>query len=181
MAITYFAPNIEQSDCINHLEGTPDTNIKRNCLIESARVARGAIQDLNSVNVSDFDMAIFPGGYGAAKNLCSFATQGENFKINSFVKKFILDMNSQKKPLGFMCISPVIAAKLFPNVRCTLGLDQANLDKLTQIGATAVQANYDDVVIDTHYNVYSTPAYMIDTSISKIAIGIERLVTSICE
>ena len=178
ISITFLAPNINQTDCIDHHIGKPMKKITRNCLVESARIARGPVTDINECDTNEFDMAIFAGGFGAAKNLSSFATDSENLTINSMVESFILTMNNQKKPLGFMCISPVIAAKLFPKLRCTLGLDQANLDTLTKIGATPIQANYDDVVFDEAYNVYSTPAYMIDTTISKIALGIEKLVTS---
>lgn len=41
----------------------------RNVLVESARIARGKIQDLKDLKVQDFDAVIFPGGFGAAKNL----------------------------------------------------------------------------------------------------------------
>ena len=179
IAITFLAPNINQTDCIDHNIGKPIEKNTRNCLVESARIARGNVTELKAANVDSFDFAIFPGGYGAAKNLSTFATENENLTINKDVETFILSMNKLNKPLGFICISPVIAAKLFPKVRCTLGLDQENLDMLTKIGATATQANYDDVVIDTNYNIYSTPAYMATNSISKVATGISKLVKTI--
>jgi enhancing lycopene biosynthesis protein 2 len=179
ISITFLAPNIDQADCIDHSTGKAMANTSRNCLIESARIARGPVNDINEKLADEFDMAIFSGGYGAAKNLSTFAIDNENLSINLSVKNFILAMNKKIKPLGFLCISPVIAAKLFPKLKCTLGLDQSNLDILTKMGASAIQANYDDVVFDAAYNIYSTPAYMIDTSISKIALGIEKLVVSI--
>src|SRR3990167_8193077 len=71
------APNIEQTQVVNHLTGqvVPE---KRNVLVEAARIARGDILDLAKANPSEFDAAIFPGGFGAALNLCDFGKQGEN-------------------------------------------------------------------------------------------------------
>lgn len=43
--------------------------IPRNVLIESARIARGEITDLAKLTAVNHDAAIFPGGFGAAKNL----------------------------------------------------------------------------------------------------------------
>lgn len=57
-----FAPNIEQRDVVNHLKGSP-TEEKRNVLVESARLARGNIQDLAELKASEFDAVIFPGRY----------------------------------------------------------------------------------------------------------------------
>jgi len=42
----------------------------RNVLTESARIARGKITDLARLSAANHDAAIFPGGFGAAKNLC---------------------------------------------------------------------------------------------------------------
>ena len=41
----------------------------RNVLTESARIARGKITDLAKLSAADHDAAVFPGGFGAAKNL----------------------------------------------------------------------------------------------------------------
>lgn len=55
-----FAPNIEQMHVVNHLKGEPAEE-KRNVLVESARLARGNIQDLSKLSVKDHDAVIFPG------------------------------------------------------------------------------------------------------------------------
>lgn len=41
----------------------------RNVLVESARIARGKIASLAKLTTADHDAVIFPGGFGAAKNL----------------------------------------------------------------------------------------------------------------
>lgn len=55
-----FAPNVDQMHVINHLKGAPAEE-KRNVLVESARLARGNIQDLSKLNANDHDAVIFPG------------------------------------------------------------------------------------------------------------------------
>jgi enhancing lycopene biosynthesis protein 2 len=48
----------------------------RNVLIEAARIARGAILPIAQASINDLDALIVPGGFGAAKNLSSFASLG---------------------------------------------------------------------------------------------------------
>lgn len=55
-----FAPNIDQMHVVDHMKGEPSQE-KRNVLVESARLARGNIQDLSALSVKDHDAIIFPG------------------------------------------------------------------------------------------------------------------------
>ena len=86
-----FAPNIAQMHVINHLTGE-EMPESRNVLTESARLARGEIKDLREARAEDFDALIMPGGFGAAKNLSTFATEGANSKalpdVVALVKAF---------------------------------------------------------------------------------------------
>ena len=41
----------------------------RNVLVESARIARGNISPLSTLSATSYDAVVFPGGFGAAKNL----------------------------------------------------------------------------------------------------------------
>lgn len=58
--VKIFAPNIEQMHVVDHLKGNPSDE-KRNVLVESARLARGNIQDLAELKAKEFDAVIFPG------------------------------------------------------------------------------------------------------------------------
>ena len=178
ITVSFFAPDCNQTDVINHSNGSL-MNETRNCLIESARIARGNIEPLSQADTDNIDFALFPGGFGAAKTLSNFATTKTNITINEDVKTFILNMHNEKKPQGFMCITPVIAATLFPGVITTLGIEQEQLNILENLGAQARQATASDVVIDQTHHIYSTPAYMIPTEISNIGVGIEKLITTI--
>jgi len=43
--------------------------VVRNVLVESARIARGNVKPLEQLSAAQFDAVVFPGGFGAAKNL----------------------------------------------------------------------------------------------------------------
>ncbi|KAJ7319919.1 hypothetical protein JRQ81_019430 [Phrynocephalus forsythii] len=126
LKVKIFAPNIEQMHVVDHLKGCPSEE-KRNVLVESARLARGNIQDLAELNVGEFDAVIFPGGFGVAKNLCSWAVEGKNCTVNALVKSTLEAFHSAKKPIGLCCISPVLAAKVFPGCEVTVG-QRKNID-----------------------------------------------------
>ena len=75
------APNVDQLHVIDHLSGEV-TGETRNVLVESARIARGSVRDVASAKADQFDALILPGGFGAAKNLCDFATAGAAAKVD---------------------------------------------------------------------------------------------------
>ncbi|XP_053159324.1 glutamine amidotransferase-like class 1 domain-containing protein 3, mitochondrial [Hemicordylus capensis] len=111
---------------VDHLKGNPNEE-KRNVLVESARLARGNIQDLAELKISELDAMIFPGGFGVAKNLCSWAVEGKNCTVNGLVKSTLEAFHSAKKPVGLCCISPVLAGKVFPGCEVTVGHNK-NID-----------------------------------------------------
>lgn len=173
-----FAPDIAQHHVVNHLTGEemPET---RNVLVESARIARGKISNLNSFNARDFDALIFPGGFGVAKNLSTWAFNGPDCKVNSDVEKAIKDMSSLQKPIGALCISPVVIAKILGNVEVTIGQDKATAEAVEKTGARHVNTTHGDVVRDSHRPIFTTPCYMLDADIVQIADGAENIVKAI--
>jgi enhancing lycopene biosynthesis protein 2 len=76
-----FAPNVDQAHVINHKNGS-EMPEKRNVLVEAGRIARGNIQDLATIDAKEFDAILFPGGFGAAKNLSNFAFKGGDMTVN---------------------------------------------------------------------------------------------------
>ncbi len=173
-----FAPDIAQHHVVNHLTGEemPET---RNVLVESARIARGNISNLNSFNAREFDALIFPGGFGVAKNLSTWAFNGPDCKVNSDVEKAIKDMSSLQKPIGALCISPVVIAKILGNVEVTIGQDKATAEAVEKTGARHVNTTHGDVVRDSHRPIFTTPCYMLDADIVQIADGAENIVKAI--
>ena len=80
-----FAPN-EEFPATNHAD-TNKATPQRNSLEEAARISRGDIHDITTLKESDFDAVIFPGGFGAALNLCTWAKEGANCKVLLSVEK----------------------------------------------------------------------------------------------
>ena len=175
-----FAPNIEQHHVVNHITGE-EMPEKRNVLIESARIARGKINDLASFSASDFDALILPGGFGAAKNLSSFAFDGADCKINLDVEKAIRAMIDQKKPIGALCIAPVIIAKLLGKVELTIGQDKGTAEAVKKMGATHMETTHGEVVIDKKNKIVTTPCYMLDANIAQIGDGANIAVKTILD
>jgi enhancing lycopene biosynthesis protein 2 len=173
-----FAPDINQVQVINHLTGK-ETAESRNVLVESARIARGKILALSRFNAYDFDAVIFPGGFGAAKNLCSFAFDGINCSINPEVEKTVKAMARAGKPIGALCIAPVMIAKILGDVEVTIGDDKSTAESIRKMGGSHVVKSYTEVVVDKKHAVVTTPCYMLDASIDQIADGAENVVKTI--
>ena len=176
-----FAPDIAQLHVINHLTGEqmPET---RNVLVESARIARGEIKDVREARVEDFDALIVPGGFGAAKNLSSFATEGAACTVQADVLRLAEAFAEAGKPIGLMCISPAIAAKIYgPGVICTIGTDADTAAAVTKMGGSHEECEVSEIVEDKARKLVSTPAYMLATSISEAASGINKMVDRVLE
>ncbi|HPD64781.1 MAG TPA: isoprenoid biosynthesis glyoxalase ElbB [Bacteroidia bacterium] len=176
-----FAPDVEQAHVINHLNGEV-MNEKRNVLVEAARIARGKIQPLSSFSGKNYDAIIFPGGFGVAKNLCTFAFDGVDMKVNPEVEKVIKEMLELNKPIGALCISPVMLAKIIGNgVELTIGNDKGTIQAIKSLGGEHKITDHGEIVFDRKYKVVTTPCYMLDAGIEQIAEGAENLVNKILE
>ncbi|MFH2058958.1 MAG: isoprenoid biosynthesis glyoxalase ElbB [Pseudomonadota bacterium] len=180
--ILCMAPNIDQLHVVNHLSGEANDE-KRNVLIESARIARGDIKDLKDMTASDMDLLIVPGGFGAAKNLCSFAIDGPDATINPEVKRLIEEMIEAKKPIGALCIAPAVLARALgsKNTEVTIGNDAGTADAIESMGATHIQCGVKDIHVDEKNKIVTTPAYMLGPDIKNVAVGIEKLVAKVLE
>lgn len=170
-----FAPDVEQYHVINHTNGNTMTET-RNVLVESARISRGNIKTLKEFNAELFDAIVFPGGYGAAKNLSTWAFDGANGNVIPEVAKAIKDMHALHKPIGALCISPVLLAKVLGNVTITIGKDAATSKSIESLGARHLQTGHAQVVVDERNMLFSTPCYMLDATIVDIANGAKAIV-----
>ena len=173
------APNINQMHVVNHLtqEATDET---RNVLVESARIARGNIKDIKDVTAADLDALMFPGGFGAAKNLCDFATKGVECEVNPEVERLVKEILDAKKPLAAVCISPALIARITGKqdmkVKLTIGSDEETAKALEGMGATHIACQVREIAVDKEHKIISGPAYMLGTRISEVADGIENVV-----
>lgn len=176
-AVTCAAPNVNQMHVINHLTGEV-TGETRNVLIESARIARGVVQDLATIDASQFDGIILPGGFGVAKNLCTFAVDGALCSVNPDIERVLLDFAAAKKVIGGLCIAPALLAKVLGSsgVTVTVGTDEGTAAEIEKTGAKHQALPVDGVSIDTTHKVVTTPAYMLGRSVGEVAVGVEKMV-----
>jgi len=175
-----FAPDSKQHHVINHMTGK-EMEEERNVLVESARIARGQIKDLKLYDPNNYDALIFPGGFGAAKNLCDFAFNGHDCNVNQDVEKAILKTAGKNKPIGALCISPVLLAKIFGDVEITIGQDKGTAEAVEKMGATHVNTNHGEVIMDEKNKLFTTPCYMLDANILDIAKGASNIVKAMLE
>lgn len=175
-----FAPDIAQMHVVNHLTGD-ETSESRNVLVEAARIARGQIKPLSAFDAGAVDALMFPGGFGAAKNLCSFAVDGPECTVNADVERAIKAMRAAGKPIGALCISPVVLARVLGDVTLTIGTDAGTASALEQMGAHHVNKLHGEIVTDVAQRVVTSPCYMLDSTIGQIADGAEAVVRKLIE
>ncbi|MFH1067888.1 MAG: isoprenoid biosynthesis glyoxalase ElbB [bacterium] len=179
--VIYAAPDMPQYHVINHQLKQPSKNESRNVREESARIAREPVKQLDEIAADDFDAVIVPGGFGAAKNLCTFAHEAELCNVNPSVSSFLIKAHEKHKPMGFMCIATAIAARLFghENLQFTIGNDAPTAAALQTWGGAHVNCTADDVVVDLKHKIVTTPAYMLATRIMEAEQGINELVHAV--
>lgn len=170
-----FAPDVDQHHVINHLthQEMPE---KRNVLVESARIARGNIRPLSQFQAGDFDALIFPGGFGAAKNLSTVAFHGPDASVNPDVEKAVKEMHRAGKPIGALCIAPAVIARILGSVSVTIGDDPGTAEAVKKMGATHVVTTHGEVTVDRKNMIFTTPCYMLDATIVQIYEGATNVV-----
>jgi enhancing lycopene biosynthesis protein 2 len=175
------APNIPQHHVVNHLTGEESVGEKRNVLVEAARIARGKTRDLKSVSASEIHGLIFPGGFGAAKNLWEYAFKGVAGSVNTDVARLAREVHAAGKPIGVICIAPVLVAKIFgsENPRLTIGHDEKTAKDIEALGGKHVVCPVTELVVDNERKLVSTPAYMLGQRIGEVANGIDKLVSNL--
>ena len=179
--------NKEQHHVINHLTGET-MNESRNMLIESARIVRGKVADVNDVNTNELDILVIPGGFGSAKNLSSWAFEGANGEVLPEISELIYKFIDQKKPIVALCVSPVIIALALKNnsQKATLTLGSTKVpssytiqefhDSITSIGAESIEKTINEINIDSNYKIISAPCYMLDCTLPELRKNIYKAI-----
>ncbi len=175
------APDVAQRHVVNHLTGQPAEGETRNVLVEAARIARGKVSDLAGLDPASLDALVLPGGFGAAKNLCDFAFRGAGCEVDPEVARVVRAVHGAGKPVGAVCIAPVILAKLLgaEKPRLTIGTDPGTAAAIETMGGRHVSCEGGLAVVDEERRLVTTPAYMLDSPISEVSAGIEKLVAEL--
>ena len=180
--VKIMAPDIDQFHVVNHLSNHK-MDATRNILLEAARISRGNILPIRSINNNDLDALIFPGGTGMAKNIFNYAIKGPDFTVLEDVESLTRYMIQKNKPIGAICIAPVMIAKILQNLdrkgKVTGGFNEQILTDIESMGMITEKVNATEIVIDYENKIVSTPAYVEANSIKEVAEGIEKLVDAV--
>lgn len=189
-SVSMFAPDKKQMHVIDHTKGA-EMDQERNVMVESARIARGQIAPLTELKAADYDAVIFPGGFGAAKNLSDFAIKGPELSLDPDAGRVLADFHSASKPIGLCCIAPVLAAKALGSqgVELTMGAEDEQEGRWPYAGATGAakalgavhipKDSADATHVDAKNKVVTAPAYMCETAVHEIFDGIGKMVDGI--
>ncbi len=182
--VKIMAPDMDQFHVINHFNGE-SMEPERNILVEASRIARGNIVPVGSVGGDELDAIIFPGGTGMAKNIFDYSMVGSKCTIISDVERLVREILIAKKPIGAICIAPVMIAKVLQNMGktgvVTGGRNAQISEDICSMGINAKQVGAEQIVVDEENKIVSTPAYIEAASIKEVATGIERLVNKVLE
>ncbi len=176
--------NATQHHVINHFSGE-EMNEQRNMLIESARISRGDIRDIQEVSPVDLDALVIPGGFGSAKNFTNWAFSGPNGNIRDDVKLLLVNLINVGKPLLVLCVSPVVVAKALEGSGITANLAIGSKkdsspysivdfqNGIESIGASTEDKGINEILIDHTNRIITAPCYMMDASISQVRSNIK--------
>ncbi|HET6284469.1 MAG TPA: isoprenoid biosynthesis glyoxalase ElbB [Polyangia bacterium] len=176
------APDVAAAVIVNHQTGeVTAAKPKRSVLVEAARICRGKIRPLASLDIRDVDALLFPGGEGVGQNLSNWAEKGEICDVNADVARLLRASLGAHKPMGFICLAPILAARILgpvSGVRITLGPRGTTAAKHAAVmGADVRPCPVDDILVDQKSRVVSTPAYMYeDARLGQVAFAVEKLV-----
>ncbi|XP_005103393.1 glutamine amidotransferase-like class 1 domain-containing protein 3A, mitochondrial [Aplysia californica] len=185
--VSMFAPDIPQMHTVDHTKGEPSED-GRNVLKESARIARGNVKPISDLQVTNFDAVVFPGGFGAAKNLSSFAVDGTDMKVEPDVERVLKEFHSAQKPIGLCCIAPVLAAKVISGCEVTVGSNEeeggrwpfaGTCGAIEAMGAKHVKKNVTEIHTDEANRIVTTPAFMCQTAVHEVFDGIGAMVQKV--
>ncbi|MEI8203538.1 MAG: isoprenoid biosynthesis glyoxalase ElbB [Bacteroidota bacterium] len=175
-----FAPNIPQHHVKNHLTGD-EMPESRNVLVESARIARGKIKSLDQLVPVKFDGLIFPGGFGVAKNLCTYAFNEVHCKVNPEVEQTIQQFHKAGKPIGGLCIAPVMIAKVLGGIEVTIGNDAKTASHIRDMGAKHTSAQHGVAVVDKKNKIVTAACYMLDATLPQIYSDADALLKAMLD
>ncbi|MGR5282000.1 isoprenoid biosynthesis glyoxalase ElbB [Photobacterium damselae] len=175
--ITYdvFAQNKNQTQVINHLNGDL-MDETRNILIESSRIVRGNIKDLETLDANEYSGIIVVGGFGVAKNYSNFALSN-NLLIEPIIQSKLSSFIG--KPSLYMCISPVIASTIYNNAEITVGNDLDVAKVINMNGCIHRTCDQFNCIVDKKQKLITTPAFMLAQNIYQASKGINKAILAL--
>jgi len=186
--VQMYAPDQDQAHVVDHTKGA-EMEHPRNVMVESARIARGAVKPLSELTPDSADAVVIPGGFGAAKNLCDFGFKGGDMTVSAEAERVISGFHGAGKPLALCCISPILAAKVLGSSNPTLTLGstgeeadwpyQGAIEVAKGFGANMEQKSVGEVCVDAENKIVTTPAFMYNGKFHEIQDGVAAMVTEL--
>jgi len=174
------APDKPQFKVVDHGKRADAAGETRNVLTESARIARCEIVPIRQIKAKDIDALVFPGGFGAALNLCTFGADGPDCSVDPDVESLVNDMVEMNKPIGAICIAPALIARILGKkniaAKLTIGTDPGTAGALANMGAQHCDCPATDMVTDHEHKVVTTPAYMLAKGPAEVHEGISKAI-----
>lgn len=184
------AVNANQHHVINHLTGE-EMKETRNMMVEAARIARGAVSNINSITPAAIDALVIPGGFGSAKSFTTWAFNGPQGSILPEVKLLLVNLYNVGKPIVALCVSPVVLAKAFEGMDIDLNLSLGSSaaaspyditafnQGLEQTGVHPQMKTVHEVLVDDKNRIISAPCYMMEASILEIRTNISQAIKAL--
>jgi enhancing lycopene biosynthesis protein 2 len=189
---TCISIDADQYHVVNHLTGD-EMPEKRNMMVEAARIARGAVKEIKSIQPADIDALVIPGGFGSAKNFTTWAFDGPNGTIRDDVKLLLVNMINVGKPVVALCVSPVVLAKAFEgsSVKLNLTIGSSAEDSPYEIpqfevglqatGVKTAEKTIREILVDRENKVITAPCYMMEASVLEIRNNIKQAIEALKE
>ncbi len=176
-----FAPKLDFSPT-NHLNSSQSSEV-RNTLFEAARISRGHISDLDTLDEKKFDAIVLPGGFGVAQHLSDFAKNGAKAKVLPSLESRLRAFHKNSKPIGGICIAPAVIALTLAQYRVTvtIGNDPETIKEIEKTGAQHVVCSATDYISDRDNKVLTTPAYMFDAKPHEVFTGVRAMLRELVE
>lgn len=186
------APNENQLHVIHHTTGEV-MNEQRNVLVESARIARGVIKDISSISTDEISALVIVGGFGAAKNLTTWALEGAKGIINNHVQVLVQQCVNNAIPVVGLCMGPTVIARALEgtgrhailtagSTREPSEYDIAAIHvQMQSLGAVVNECTIREIVVDHKHKIISAPCYMMQGNISDVHLNVKMAIQALAE
>ncbi|NXX69082.1 GAL3A protein, partial [Spizella passerina] len=173
-----YAPNIPQMHVVDHVKGQP-TAEQRNVLVESARIARGNIKDLATLDVKGLDALIIPGR--AVWAVAGSSQQGpaprpfaRNPKFQPWLQRSLISVCPDRATPD----APTPHSTLSFPVPCRWPYAKT-AEAMKELGCRHVNSQVTEAHVDARNRLVSTSAFMCNAPIHQVHDGIGSMVREV--
>jgi enhancing lycopene biosynthesis protein 2 len=179
------APDLASAGVWDHLANQRATDAApRRALVEAARLARGRIRELSTLQLGDFDALIVPGGAGVGDVLSNYAARAQLCEVHPHLAQLLKAALSSHRPMGFVGLAALLAARVLgpvAGVRLTLGPRTGNASKDAAVmGADVRPSAITDIFLDKKTRIISTGGFLHDEmQLTQAGQAIDKLVRTV--